>query len=65
MIRKSGQRFSEKIMGKQTAEVAVNIRNAARGADETGETSSRNVCIGAESFERGLIEASRWRTPPP
>jgi methyl-accepting chemotaxis protein len=28
-------------MGKQTAEVAVNIRNAAQGADEPGETSSR------------------------
>ena len=41
MIRKSGQRSSEKIMGKQTAEVAVNIRNAAQGADEPGETSSR------------------------
>ena len=30
MIRKSGKRPAEKIMGKQAAEVAVDIRNAAR-----------------------------------
>ena len=30
VIRKSGKRPAEKIMGKQAAEVAVDIRNAAR-----------------------------------
>jgi methyl-accepting chemotaxis protein len=33
-------------------DVAANIRNAAQGADETGETSSRMFAVRAESVER-------------
>jgi methyl-accepting chemotaxis protein len=43
MIRKSGQRLSEKIVGKQTAEVAS--ISATQRPDETGETSIRMFAL--------------------